>query len=117
MWTYEAKNILVVVGVGGALVAGAGVLDSITPHGTAAENQRMLCDYKQKCEKFANARQVCATAGNFDTCMSIKSDDYTLTKDMCTDDGNFAESNAMPGNLACNYQRVVDTIFRPARQK
>jgi hypothetical protein len=117
----EAKKLLYVVGIGAVfLFAGAEFLDLTLPHGEVAANrQRMLCDYKRQCQKYADARRVCATAGSFETCMSIKSDNYALMKDMCTDDGNFAVSTtaAAPGDFTCNYQRAVDTVFWPAARK
>jgi hypothetical protein len=37
---------------------------------TAVKNS--LCQAKAECSSYAAARQYCATAGNFDTCMSIE---------------------------------------------
>lgn len=66
----------------------------------AAENQReaerkgkkeitrLLCAQKSACSKYAETRQECAVAGNFENCLRVKmgSDDYAL-KGICTEDG------------------------------
>jgi hypothetical protein len=84
--------------------------------GTSSERNVRLCHYKARCAEYATARQACATAGNFDTCMGIKlNGGYSLLKNMCSGDGNFAiPINDMPGDFSCRLWRawgVVSSMF------
>jgi hypothetical protein len=71
-----------------------------------AEKQqtKALCAWKSRCEKYAQARQECAVAGDFKNCLRVKmgSDDYPLSVS-CTDDGKLDDvpESEMPGPVAC----------------
>jgi hypothetical protein len=65
-----------------------------------------FCHLKAICKTFATARQECATAGNFNTCMNIKmgESDYALIGS-CTDDGAIAfPPDEMPRALECWFR-------------
>src|SRR5260370_1338965 len=54
-----------------------------------AERNRYLCQLKSTCVKYAQVRQQCATAGNFENCISVKmGNGFRSSGSGCTDDGN-----------------------------
>jgi len=53
----------------------------------AAERRRQYCRDASICEKYSTSRQECASAGNFDTCMSVKMGDDLGVAGQCTNDG------------------------------
>ena len=62
-----------------------------------------LCHQKAVCKKFAEVRQECATAGSFDTCVTIKLGDAdAATINACTNDGEMAYvPKEMPDTIGC----------------
>jgi hypothetical protein len=63
---------------------------------------KSLCKAKAECSEYAAARQACATAGNFDTCMGIKMENYSSAQYDCTNDGKLISSPAdLPNNFEC----------------
>jgi hypothetical protein len=74
-----------------AAMAGIPVVDRYTetPAQTQARTFRLavdrdVCRHIATCAAYGRARQACATAGSFDTCMSVKLGTVPLT---CTDEG------------------------------
>ncbi len=72
------------------------------------EKNRM-CLEKSVCKIFAQARQDCATAGNFDTCMEIKMGSYAhdtqWAKYYCKKDGTLEfEPNNIPNDFICFFK-------------
>jgi hypothetical protein len=68
-----------------------------------AERKRSLCHVKSVCAKYGSARQECATAGNFDHCISVKvgdRDSSLITQ--CTNDGHLRySSDDLPNAVVC----------------
>jgi hypothetical protein len=73
------------------------------------ERTKFLCAVKSACSKYAEARQECAVAGNFDNCLQVKmgSEDYAL-KDSCTEDGKLAgvSPSDIPDPVSCFIARL-----------
>jgi hypothetical protein len=68
---------------------------------------KSLCKAKANCSGYAAARQACATAGNFDTCMSIKTENYSSARYDCTNDGKLISSPAdLPNDFDCLLSKV-----------
>lgn len=70
----------------------------------AREQTKELCATKSLCEKYGQARQDCAVAGDFRNCLQVKmgDKDYYQTY-LCTNDGKVSgvvESD-MPSALSC----------------
>jgi hypothetical protein len=64
-----------------------------------------LCRLRVLCNDYPGARDVCATAGNFEKCMAIKlgsRDDYQDATRLCTNSGEFAvDPEKTPSVWAC----------------
>jgi hypothetical protein len=61
-----------------------------------------VCRLKSICKQFARARQECATAGSFETCMRVKlGDDKIGEAGSCTNDGHVAYASAEPSAIDC----------------
>lgn len=69
---------------------------------TEAERERWLCSQKAYCQSYITARQTCATAGNYDLCMSIKTGRKAVEGE-CTSDGNvgYGLQDQVPGFVQC----------------
>ncbi|WP_156771681.1 hypothetical protein [Labrys sp. WJW] len=64
-----------------------------------------LCPAELACAAFSSARQECATAGDFQNCLSVKLGDDSKYAPYCTNDGNLnpaSVSEELP-----NYARCV----------
>ena len=65
-----------------------------------------LCHTNSVCLKFSDARLSCATAGNFNNCVSVKmgDSDYALTG-QCNNDGSMKfDKDLVPSELQCLFQ-------------
>jgi hypothetical protein len=67
----------------------------------ASERKKALCEQRRLCSKYGAARQACATAGSYQTCMVIK-----MGKDVgpyqCMDDGTISpQPDDMPSAFDC----------------
>jgi len=75
-----------------------------------SERRLQLCYYKGLCQNFSTARQARATAGNFDTCMSVKLGtprEANIAAAACANDGRFLLAPSdMPTSVECWF---VDT--------
>jgi hypothetical protein len=62
-----------------------------------------LCRSWRICREYAEARQVCAVAGNFDTCVRVKVGDQNYQEvSFCANDGSLLSPPAdMPSRLQC----------------
>jgi hypothetical protein len=68
---------------------------------------RGLCKAKAGCTRYAEARQACATAGNFDTCMNIKTENYSTARYDCTNDGKLTSAPGdLPNEVECIFSFV-----------
>ena len=69
-----------------------------------------LCRWENVCSDYPKTRDVCATAGSFDKCMSIKlgtRDDYDTAQSVCTNDGGMKmPSSKLPGWTQCLIARL-----------
>jgi Skp family chaperone for outer membrane proteins len=76
----------------------------------SAETKRR-CGKKAECAAFAAARQACATAGNFETCMRIKVADLPDALNACLNDGNYAwvPKAEMPNDVECFFAQLGAT--------
>ena len=77
----------------------------------ATESAKYICHLKSVCENFAQARQDCAMAGNFDNCIKVKlGDENAALVDVCTNDGKLLyPPDQMPDFLSCfiwNHRRT-----------
>jgi hypothetical protein len=71
-----------------------------------------LCRASALCRRFAEARQECATAGDFDNCVKIEvdlSDSYGNVS-QCTNDGQLTEAwgDKVPNRLECFLLTMED---------
>jgi hypothetical protein len=63
-----------------------------------------ICSTKTLCSQFASTRQVCATAGNLDTCMSIKMEGFSKAQYECNTDGTLRFAPAdLPNYFECRF--------------
>lgn len=62
-----------------------------------------LCHQEAVCERYGPARQECATAGNYNNCITIKLGSLDAsTVDACTEDGKLAfRPSDMPNGAVC----------------
>lgn len=68
---------------------------------------KALCKAKANCSLYAEARQTCATAGNYETCMSVKFDSYSTARLDCTNDGGLAYAPAdLPNDVDCFFSFI-----------
>jgi hypothetical protein len=70
---------------------------------------KILCEAKAECSKYAAARQACATAGSFDTCMNIKTDAnwQWMAQNDCTNDGRLISNPVdLPSDFECLFSRL-----------
>ena len=68
------------------------------------EHDVALCHLKAACTKYGDSRQGCATAGNFDNCMTVKMGDVDLSmvKASCSNDGALIDPPVdLPNDVAC----------------
>jgi hypothetical protein len=68
-----------------------------------ADRDRSLCHTALICRHFAEARQACAVAGDFNNCIRVKVGEKDMdTTSLCTNDGSVAdEPSDMPNRLQC----------------
>jgi hypothetical protein len=67
-----------------------------------------LCKAIAECSDYANARQACATAGNFDTCMTVK---LGQVPEHCSNDGKLLVTfcdGCGPARLPNAFQCVMN---------
>lgn len=75
----------------------------------ASEQQRTrsLCQAAELCRKFGEARQACATAGNYKNCVDIKMGKDATDLYPCMNDGHvWAEPADMPNRFQCFIQSI-----------
>jgi hypothetical protein len=71
------------------------------------DRQKMLCRLRSLCSKFGDARQACATAGNYKMCINIKMGADAVDSYECTDDGAVSgQPNDMPTALDCFWTKL-----------
>jgi hypothetical protein len=77
------------------------------------ERARFLCHQKAMCWKFGEARQACATAGNYKHCIDIKMGNEAIDGLYpCMNDGSvWADPQDMPGQLMCFLHLEVGERF------
>jgi hypothetical protein len=67
-----------------------------------AERNRQLCRIKNACSAFADARQECATAGDFNHCLEIKLGTEFQFISLCSTEGEFVNApDDMPSVVSC----------------
>ena len=78
------------------------------------EDSRM-CRVKAVCERFAAVRQECATAGNFENCVSVKLGDAASMIGECTNDGMVATPypDTVPSAVECWLHGVASYVGGP----
>ena len=65
---------------------------------------KSICELKTICGQYPDARYSCASAVNYDKCMSIrmKDDVYAKAKQLCSDDGSInAPASEIPNFFEC----------------
>jgi hypothetical protein len=69
---------------------------------------RQVCQLQVTCTKFSQARQQCATAGSYNTCMSIKLEDLREAESSCMPDGalRYYKADDVPSWLECLASRL-----------
>lgn len=68
---------------------------------------RVLCAREALCRKFGEARQGCATAGNYKNCLDIKMGDDAVGLYPCTNNGTvWGASQDMPDQFTCLAARI-----------
>ena len=68
------------------------------------ETTKALCRLKDICKQYAEVRQDCATAGNFNNCISVKMGDERFGEVAnCANDGSIASvtSDNVPSRIDC----------------
>lgn len=62
-----------------------------------------LCKWVDLCREFGDARQACATAGDFQNCLNVKlGDNAWVIGDNCSNDGSLINpQNDTPSRLEC----------------
>jgi hypothetical protein len=60
-----------------------------------------LCTAKARCAEYAQARQTCAVAGNFELCMSIKVPNVDQLKLTCSPEGTLLSTSKIPTDRDC----------------
>jgi hypothetical protein len=57
-------------------------------YSTGIESRRNLCAAKARCSAYGEARQTCATAGDFENCLQIKmGNEYSSARSQCVSNG------------------------------
>jgi hypothetical protein len=82
----------------------ARIVDPAATQQQASERQRTqsLCHQQALCRKFGEARQECATAGNYKNCLSIKMGDDAMDLYPCMNDGTaWGAPKDIPNRLTC----------------
>jgi hypothetical protein len=75
---------------------------------TALKGRKHICKAMAACAEYGKARQACATAGNFDTCMSVK---LETVPQSCSADGKlqiFMCHGCRPAQLPNAFQCLVN---------
>jgi|SRR5215469_6816871 len=82
-------------------------LQGIVEGARARKVQQALCALRPICKDFARARQECAAAGNYGTCIQIKmgSDRFWIAEASCTEAGEVAglPPDKQPTVLGCLF--------------
>jgi hypothetical protein len=79
------------------------LLGDIILRAEETQRKRSVCHDEWVCTQYGSARQECATAGNFDNCISVKmgDQDAALTG-MCTNDGELQDPPThLPNVVEC----------------
>jgi hypothetical protein len=74
-----------------------------------------VCELKDICSQYPDERYNCASAGNYEKCMSIrmKADNYTKANEFCSDDGSInAPPSEIPNFLECKLAAFKLAAFR-----
>ncbi|MBZ9820171.1 hypothetical protein [Mesorhizobium sp. CA4] len=71
-----------------------------------------LCKWVDLCSKFGEARQACATAGDFQNCINVKlGDNAWVIGDNCSNDGSLINpQNDTPSKWQCVDVSLKDTL-------
>jgi hypothetical protein len=73
----------------------------------ASDRQKTLCRLLSLCSKFGDARQACATAGNYKMCIDIKMGADAMDRYPCKNDGAvFDQPNDMPTAFECLWTKL-----------
>jgi hypothetical protein len=71
------------------------------------DRQKTLCRLLSLCSKFGEARQACATAGNYKMCIDIKMGANAMDRYPCMNDGAvFGQLNDMPTAFECLWAKL-----------
>jgi hypothetical protein len=76
---------------------------------TALELRKGYCSLRSICSKYAQVRQACATAGNYNNCVSIKMDADQWRVGSCSNDGDvvvLGPKDDMPSGLECFFMSL-----------
>jgi hypothetical protein len=66
--------------------------------------RRALCELRAVCEKYGATRLECATAGNFNTCLTVKMGKNYSNVWACDDEGKLiSPPKKMPFAIMCHY--------------
>jgi hypothetical protein len=66
-----------------------------------------LCHYLMACRKYGTARQECAVAGDFNSCIQIKMGKGVASRYSCTNDGKpSSQPTDMPGLVECFFRNL-----------
>jgi len=84
-----------------------------SPKGLEVARVKELCRARDLCTRYANYRQECATAGNFDLCLNVKMGDDAAKIGACTNNGNLlTEPPNMPDWVTCLEARIAAAMTR-----
>ena len=76
-----------------------------------AANNRYLCELRSLCERYASVRQECATAGNYEKCIEIKTGYSQRFFDAsCRNDGSVDASIELPNRMQCLGSSILDRL-------
>jgi hypothetical protein len=82
----------------------------------AAKTKRLsdiyMCRVKRACERYGTVRQECATAGDFNNCISVKMGNDADKVGQCVNDGSVAllSTDQMPNAVECFVHGIASSL-------